>query len=195
MAHRLRERREERNRRGREGEGEGEWKQRQPFYKAAWTQAEMLSQECKLRICVHWAESRRRMQPWLTSSQQCNSGSDSDCDFDVICTLQSSILQAASSYGCCTHYPPSPSFFFPLFFITPSVITVRSPWAALKQAPHIMEMLSMCVCASVYSPAWSRSLSLCEAPVIVGGLLLWREQKMQHESYVSLQQQHDVSEV
>ncbi len=32
-----------------EEEGEGEWKLRQPFYKAAWNQAEMLIQEYKSR--------------------------------------------------------------------------------------------------------------------------------------------------
>lgn len=33
-----------------EEEGEGEWKLRQPFYRAAWKQAEMLSQECKSTV-------------------------------------------------------------------------------------------------------------------------------------------------
>ena len=33
-----------------EDEGEGEWKLRQPFYRAAWKQAEMLSQECKSTV-------------------------------------------------------------------------------------------------------------------------------------------------
>lgn len=45
-----------------------------------------------------------------------------------------------------------------------------------------------CVCVCVHSPTRSRSLSLCEAPVIVGGLLLWKQQKMQHEFYVLMQQ-------
>lgn len=51
------------------------------------------------------------------------------------------------------------------------------------------------MCYSANSPARSGSLSLCEAPVIVGRLLLWREQKMQYEIYVSSQQQQDVSKV
>lgn len=53
--------------------------------------------------------------------------------------------------------------------------------------------ISVCVCVLMYSPARSGSLSLRKAPVIVGRLLLWREQKTQYETCVPSEQQLDVS--
>lgn len=63
------------------------------------------------------------------------------------------------------HHPPTPPhpILPPTSFDTPSVF---------KHSVYARVCVHMCACVCVHSPTRSRSLSLCEAPVIVGGLLL-----------------------
>ncbi len=68
------------------------------------------------------------------------------------------------------HHPP---LFFPSSFITPSVFAMSWPFLSTTCPSHYWACYQcVCVCVSVYLPTRSGSLSLCEAPVIVGGLLL-----------------------
>ena len=92
-----------------EGEGEWEWKLRQPFYRAAWKQAEMLSQECKSTVWIHWTESCSEKKCITTTAGLKVRFRCLYCNFDVITALQS----AASSYGYSTLHPPSPAFLIP----------------------------------------------------------------------------------
>lgn len=126
--------------RGEEQEGEGEWKLRQPFYKAAWNKAEMLSQEWKWRIYIHWGWSCS-MQPWITPSLQSNSKSDSDG-----CTVTISALRAGSFHGYSIHYLPSPSFFY--FLILHHSLCLCNELALFEHNMSftLLGMLSVCLC-------------------------------------------------
>lgn len=101
-----------------------------------------------------------------------------------------STLQVASYYGYSVHYHPP--------FLKKKILSPLLLFFLLKSNKMISILLRISaesVCYSAYSPARSGSLSLCEAPVIVGRFLLWREQKMQYEIYVSSQKQQEVSKV
>lgn len=161
-------------RRGGEGEGSGSCGShfiKQPEIR------EMLIPETKPGIWIHWAGHA------IKCSLQCFSKSDwNGCTLTLISSVfynQRGIMVTALTT-------------IPLLFV----------FLILHRSLSLYDELALCstiicpwlywasyrcvvVCVSVYSPTRSGSLSLSEAPVIVGGLLLWREQKLQHESCVS----------
>lgn len=189
MAHRLRESREERNRR-RRGRGSGSCGShfiKQPrtrqrcSFRRIYKKSEFTEQNHAVKCNHKLHHDYNRVQSHI---QMVALGLSCHQYFTI------STLQAATSSGYSTHYHPPLFFFYSSSFIAPSVFTISSPCAAQQHVLGITgHFMSLCVCLPVYSPARSGSRSLCEAPVIVGGLLLWREQKMQYELYVSLQQQ------